>query len=202
MKARKAGASITLALASMTVMTGCAHLRFWNHQPTAPPLQTGQGTIAKEQQKNQQPAPPSALPQPGAASETTPPELPPPQAPKVKKAVRPAPERHNTPDVNQAQTGPATPASPASSPIGKLTTGDSSDGNQKAKQQDTLTLIRQTEEGLNKLKTLSSSKDRTTAAQAHVFLRQAKLALSAGDTDGASTLATKARLLLDELTGH
>lgn len=193
---------IVLAMTSTALLAGCGHMRLWNRQPTAPPLATGKGTIAKEQQKAREPAPPSTLPQPAAASETTPPELPPLQRPKVKRVIRSLPEHHKTePDIAPPESAQAAPAPTDASPIGKLTTGDSSSGNQKAKQQDTLSLIQQTEEGLARLR-LSTARQKATAAQSRVFLEQAKQALSAGDTDGANTLATKARLLLDELTGH
>jgi ribosomal protein S20 len=38
-----------------------------------------------------------------------------------------------------------------------------------------------------------------TAAQIRTFLKQAEQAMDNGDMDGAHTLATKAKLLLDEL---
>lgn len=193
---------IVLAMTSASLLSGCGH-RLWNRQPTAPPLATGKGTIAREQQKATEPAPPSTLPQPAAASETTPPELPPLQRPRVKRVIRPLPEHHkNEPGTAQPENAQAAaPAPTDSTPIGKLTTGDSSSGNQKAKQQDTQSLIQQTEEGLDHLRP-STAKQKSTAAQTRVFLEQAKEALVAGDTDGANTLATKAKLLLDELTAH
>jgi hypothetical protein len=45
-----------------------------------------------------------------------------------------------------------------------------------------------------------SADEKVTVAQTRTFLSQAQKALDSGDADGAHTLATKARLLLDELT--
>jgi hypothetical protein len=84
------------------------------------------------------------------------------------------------------------------SPIGQLTTGDSAMG-EKAKR-ETADLIGGTEQGLNGIKRSLSTEEKVTAAQIRTFLKQAQQALDNGDTDGAHTLATKAKLLLDELT--
>jgi ribosomal protein S20 len=53
---------------------------------------------------------------------------------------------------------------------------------------------------LNGIKRPLSTDEQVTAAQIRTFLKEAQQALDAGDTDGAHTLATKAKLLLDELT--
>ena len=45
-----------------------------------------------------------------------------------------------------------------------------------------------------------STEEKATAAQIHNYLKQAQQALDNGDTDGAHLLATKAKVLLDELT--
>jgi hypothetical protein len=84
------------------------------------------------------------------------------------------------------------------SPIGQLTTGDSAMG-EKAKH-ETADLIGATEQGLSGIKRSLSTEEKVTAAQIRTFLKQAQQALDNGDTDGAHTLATKAKLLLDELT--
>ncbi len=84
------------------------------------------------------------------------------------------------------------------SPIGQLTTGDSALG-EKTKQ-ETADLINETQQGLNGIKRSLSTDEKTTAAQIRNYLKQAQQALDNGDTDGAHGLATKAKLLLDELT--
>jgi hypothetical protein len=87
---------------------------------------------------------------------------------------------------------------PAASPIGQLTTGDSAVG-EKTKH-ETADLIAETQQGLAGIKRSLSNEEKGTAAQIRTFLSQAEEALTNGDTDGAHTLATKAKLLLDELT--
>jgi hypothetical protein len=84
------------------------------------------------------------------------------------------------------------------SPIGQLTTGDSALGERT--KHETADLIGGTQQGLNGIKRSLSTDEQTTATQIRTFLRQAQQALDSGDTDGAHTLATKAKLLLDELT--
>jgi ribosomal protein S20 len=54
----------------------------------------------------------------------------------------------------------------------------------------------------NRLSNLSASKvrqERSQVSRIRNFRRQAQDALSSGDVEGAKTLATKARLLLDDL---
>lgn len=200
MSRKKADALMMLALTSAMALSGCWHLPRWTRQPPPPTLDTGRGVIETELRKLRQPPPPSTLPQPEAASNLTPPMLPPSRRSRVRLAERYIPGRRVQPETAQVQASPAAETPPASSPIGKLTAGDGR--SQKAKQEDTLTLIRRTSEGLSRLKNLSSARSRATAAQARVFLDQAKQAFAAGDNDGANTLATKARLLLDELAGQ
>jgi hypothetical protein len=86
----------------------------------------------------------------------------------------------------------------AGSPIGQLTTGDSALGERT--KHETTDLIGGTQQGLNGIKRSLSTDEQVTASQIRTFLKQAQQALDAGDTDGAHTLATKAKLLLDELT--
>ncbi len=65
---------------------------------------------------------------------------------------------------------------------------------------ETADLIASTQQGLNGIKRALSAEEKVTAAQIVTFLKQAQQALDNGDTDGGLTLATKAKLLLDELT--
>ena len=53
---------------------------------------------------------------------------------------------------------------------------------------------------MNGIKRPLSTDEKTTATQIRNYLKQAQQALDNGDTDGAHSLATKAKLLLDELT--
>ena len=86
----------------------------------------------------------------------------------------------------------------AASPIGQLTTGDVALGERT--KLETAELIGATQQGLNGIKRSLSAEEKVTALQIKTFLKEAQQALDSGDTDGAHTLATKAKLLLDELT--
>ena len=192
--------------------TGCfLHKTAPPPQAQAPPLQTGKGTLnqpatAQQQEKTDTPL---ASPLPPPSAQNVP--LPPPPPKKVRH--KPKPPAAKPPDT--AQTPPASASSGAQasaqatppeapgtvatpSPIGQLTTGDSAMG-EKAKR-ETADLIGSTDQGLNGIKRSLSTEEKVTAAQIRTFLKQAQQALDNGDTDGAHTLATKAKLLLDELT--
>ena len=101
------------------------------------------------------------------------------------------------PPVTQASV--AVPGAPAAaSPIGDLTTGSAADAAQTSHQAEDL--IRTTREGVQGIKRPLSSDEKKTVAEIWAFLDRAQQALKNGDTDGANGLATKAKLLLDELT--
>lgn len=86
----------------------------------------------------------------------------------------------------------------AVSPIGQLSSGEGGVGSQKRR--ETSDMINNTEQGLNNIKRSLSSTEQETATQIRAYLKQAKKALTVDDLDGASTLATKAKVLLEELT--
>ncbi len=85
----------------------------------------------------------------------------------------------------------------AASPIGELTPADTPEQAQKGK--DTGDLINKTEDGLNSIKRPLSTQEQETVNQIKAFLTKAKTALTNQDFDGAYVLATKAKVLLDEL---
>ncbi len=215
MRAANLCSSLTLLL---LFCTGCLSHKSSSPPPQAqaPPLQTGKGTLNAPTTAQQQPKSdtPLASPLPPPSEQNVP--LPPPTPKKVKHkpkppAAKPA-DTAQTPAAAAASQSPATgsqasaqatpPPAPATvgtpSPIGQLTTGDSAMG-EKAKR-ETADLIGGTEQGLNGIKRSLSTEEKVTAAQIRTFLKQAQQALDNGDTDGAHTLATKAKLLLDELT--
>ena len=215
MRAANLCSSLTLLL---FFCTGCLSHKSSSPPPQAqaPPLQTGKGTLNAPTTAQQQPKSdtPLASPLPPPSAQNVP--LPPPTPKKVKHkpkppAAKPA-DTAQTPAAAGASQSPATgsqasaqatpPPAPATvgtpSPIGQLTTGDSAMG-EKAKR-ETADLIGGTEQGLNGIKRSLSTEEKVTAAQIRTFLKQAQQALDNGDTDGAHTLATKAKLLLDELT--
>jgi hypothetical protein len=184
-------------------------------QAQAPPLQTGKGTLnppttAQQQPKTDTPLA-SPLPPPSAQNVPLPPPTPkkvkhkpkPPAAKPADTAQTPASGGASQSPVAGSQSAQATPPAALAtvgtpSPIGQLTTGDSAMG-EKAKR-ETADLIGGTEQGLNGIKRSLSTEEKVTATQIRTFLKQAQQALDNGDTDGAHTLATKAKLLLDELT--
>jgi hypothetical protein len=214
MRAANLCSSLTLLL---FFCTGCSfHKSSPPPQAQAPPLQTGKGTLNAPTTAQQQPKSDTPLdsPLPPPSAQNVP--LPPPTPKKVKHkpkppAVKPA-DTAQTPAASGASQSPAAgsqasaqatpPPAPATvgtpSPIGQLTTGDSAMG-EKAKR-ETADLIGGTEQGLSGIKRSLSTEEKVTAAQIRTFLKQAQQALDNGDTDGAHTLATKAKLLLDELT--
>ena len=61
-------------------------------------------------------------------------------------------------------------------------------------------IIVSVERGLNSINRNLDDSESKTADHIREFLKQARAALSAGDMDGARTLAAKAKVLLDDLT--
>jgi hypothetical protein len=195
--------------------TGCSHKTpVTSQQAQAPPLQTGKGTLEppKTTQQAEKTETPLASPLPPPSSQSVP--LPPPTPKKVRKPKKPKPA--DSPpaagtapaaaQTNQAGAGPANaqvtappqlqPAA-SNSAIGQLTTGDSASG-EKTKH-ETADLIGATQQGLSAIKRSLSNDEKTVEGQIHNYLRQAQQALENGDADGAHLLATKAKVLLDEL---
>jgi hypothetical protein len=206
------GANLCVSLLLLALgTTGCSHKAASPpQQAQAPPLQTGKGTLpppdtTQQQEKSETPLA-SPLPPPSAQSVP----LPPPTPKKVRKKPKPAPSKSTdttqtagaTPLANAAtaQATPQTVSAPggSGSPIGQLTTGDSALGERT--KHETADLIGGTQQGLNGIKRSLSTDEQVTASQIRTFLKQAQQELDSGDTDGAHTLATKAKLLLDELT--
>ncbi|MGC1363503.1 MAG: hypothetical protein WA400_13155 [Silvibacterium sp.] len=167
------------------------------------------------------------LPVSTLAKDTPPPQLPPPKAPKIappatESTPPPAPPKpHKTnhhkpkaaPEPTPAEQPPAkdqTASQPAAtteqastapasdvSPIGQLSAaGESTDTPARLRILDE---INSTETGLNNIKRALSSDEQTTAAQIRTYLAKAKEAMQQEDLDGAHTLVTKAKVLLDEL---
>jgi hypothetical protein len=196
--------------------TGCSHKNpVTPQQAQAPPLQTGKGTLEppKTTQQAEKTDTPLASPLPPPSAQSVP--LPPPTPKKVRKPKKPKP----------ADSPPATAGAPAASPnsqagaasttaqvtppaqlqpaavsnsaIGKLTTGDSASGERT--KHETSDLIGATQQGLIAIKRALSNEEKATEGQIHNYLKQAQQALDNGDADGAHLLATKAKVLLDEL---
>jgi hypothetical protein len=112
-----------------------------------------------------------------------------------------------TPDTNPppaegqiAKVTAPTPKGDTAAPtsIGQLTAAPSPESG--GSRQQATDLIDATQRGVNSLHNLNGDQTKTVA-QIRSFLDQAERALHNGDLDGAQTLATKAKTLLNELTG-
>lgn len=112
--------------------------------------------------------------------------------PQAQPSAAPAKEQ-NTTEI-ATNNPPATDASP----IGPLSEAGS--GMTSPRRNQILDEIKATEKGLNDIKRPLSSDEQTTATQIRTFISKAKDALGQEDLEGADTLVTKAKVLLDELT--
>lgn len=89
---------------------------------------------------------------------------------------------------------PTTP--PEADPIGSLSLGG--EASPRA-QQEASEMIASIEQRLGALPSSKARQERSQVSRIRNFRRQAQEALNSGDVEGAKTLATKARLLLDDL---
>ncbi len=193
---------IAVVFGLVCVTSGCGH------KTKATPPQAAQAPIASPAEVAKGTPPPQLPPakpldvKPPAAD---PPQEPPPPAPhKTKRKTKPqeaAPEKDSTAAQGTSQQASAGEP-PEMSPIGQLSSTGTSNGTPSRHQiQD---LIDTTQNGLNALtvtlKRDLTAEEKVTAAQIRTFLDKAKQALSQDDLDGANTLATKAKVLMDELT--
>ena len=110
---------------------------------------------------------------------------------------RPQPPRRRPAPAPPTQTAAATPA-PAPMDLGNLTTGGESTNTALLQQTDDL-LKAQTRR-LNAIPTATIALHTQQVEQARLFLKQASDAWAKQDIEGARTLATKAKVLLDEVT--
>jgi hypothetical protein len=91
---------------------------------------------------------------------------------------------------------PADTSVPEESPIGELSAGG--DSNPQT-QQDAKDLIATSEHRLTSYSPAAAHQQLAQLRKVRYFLKQARQALSSGDAEGARTLGTKAKLLLDDL---
>ncbi len=110
--------------------------------------------------------------------------------PKLEPRPRP---RRRRPAVVKPPEETATPDTGVSA-LGQLSSGDPGD-----LRLQTQNSINSTERGLKNIRRNLSSQDQRIIEHIQEFLKQAKKALDAGDVDGASTLANKAKVLLAEV---
>ncbi len=115
--------------------------------------------------------------------------------PQLPRVPRP---RYRPPPATPAQTAAIAPPPPAPPvDLGQLTTGGESDNS--ALRQQTEDLIRGQERRLAIMPAATAALHSQQVEQARLFLRQAEEAWKKLDLEGARTLATKAKLLLDEI---
>jgi hypothetical protein len=174
-------------------LAGCRH----KTKVTPPPAAQAPVLPVSQSTKNLPPPkmPPPELPAVGPASPaTTPPKPKPHKSPRHRiKHTESAP----APAKNQEPTAASNGATDMT-PIGQITEAGGSTNTPRRNQ--ILDEINSTEKGLNDIKRTLSKDEQTTAAQIRTFLAKARDALNQEDLDGAHTLVTKAKVLLDELT--
>jgi hypothetical protein len=131
--------------------------------------------------------------------EVTPEKLPP--EPTAAAAAKPKRERKKkvvavvTPPAPPVQTASVEP-SPEVAAIGALTAGGEASPQTK---QEAADLIASIEKRLNALPAQTTDDQKAQISKVKNFWRDAQAALKTGDAEGAKTLATKAKLLLDDL---
>jgi hypothetical protein len=185
------------------VMLLCVAVAGCHHQPQAPPLpqraQTPSIYLPPPPQPN---LPPMVAPPPPAVTEVEPGDLP---RVKQKKHVRkPAPQMakpEDTPPPAASQPPAAAAAdtgvSSATAALGALAPGGTSSPQQ---QQAVAHHISAVSRRILELPLQHTDAQRKQVSQARQFLKQADDALKTGDAEGADNLATKAGLLLDDLS--
>jgi len=122
-----------------------------------------------------------------------------PPTPIAASATHPHRERRR-PVVKAAVTPPASsetdPEAAETAAIGALSTGGDSS---PRSQQEAAEMIASIEKRLNGLGAMISEDQKAQISKVRNFQKQAQDALSSGDVEGAKTLATKAKLLLDDI---
>jgi hypothetical protein len=189
-------------LLPLFLLSACMHKnQVQNQTPLAPPIDDGPVTAPSSAPQN---LPPPVVSQPQPQQPTTAQNQDQPKpAPKHKKpAAKPASttsaaqtadksDKPSTPPANQQ----ASSGTPEVSAIGQLSSGEPAD-----LRTDTVNLLNNTEHSLKTLNRKLTDQEEKTSAQITEYIKQARAALASNDLDGAHTLATKAKLLLNELT--
>jgi len=118
---------------------------------------------------------------------------------KPKKRVKrqqTAPVATATPPAAPADSAPAPSAPPAT--LGALAPGGGSADPKQ--QQEVMAKIGAVEKRINDLPAATADREQKQIAKVRQFLKEASDALKGGDAEGAGILATKADLLMDDLT--
>lgn len=112
-------------------------------------------------------------------------------APALPATPAPAKEQNTTEVAVNNPTTDASPIGPLSEPGANVAS---------PRRNQILDEINSTEKGLTDIKRPLTQEEQTTATQIRTFITKAREALNQEDLDGAHTLVTKAKVLLDELT--
>ena len=180
---------VALTCALSLGLSGC------RHKPVAPPLPAIAQPVDLEtppppDKPQMVEAPPVKLPPPPTAAAASKPKRERRKSTKTAPAAAPA-----TPTVQVASAETPSP-SPEDTAIGALSSGG--DSSPRA-QQEAADLIASIEKRLNALPAQKVEAEKAQISKIKNFQRQAQDALTTGDAEGAKTLATKAKLLLDDL---
>ena len=188
------------------ILSACAHKNQAVNQPAlAPPIEDTPLPAPSNAPKD---LPPTVVsnPQPTPSTASTQTQAPPKPVPKHKKP-KPAPaQAAASANSTQSPSDPAKLAPPLTtqeasnggtevSAIGKLSSGEPAD-----LRTQTVNSLTSTENSLKAITRPLNDQQEKTAAQIRAYLKEAHAALDSNDLDGARTLATKAKLLLNELT--
>lgn len=111
---------------------------------------------------------------------------------KLKRVKKKAAPKVVAPEPVQMASAP----SPEETAIGALTAGGEASPQTK---QEAADLIASIEKRLNALPAAKAEEQKAQVSKVKNFLKDAQDALKSGDAEGAKTLATKAKLLLDDL---
>ncbi len=184
-------ASFVFAAVACLAVTGCHKRVRVPAMPPAPPPAIQTVTIPPPTHHTEE------LPKP--------PEAPAPVAVEPPPAQKPRPRRPKKPVTRPTETAVAvTPALPGAaaatadpSPIGELTTGGEA-GTQG--RQETETLLGAVQKRLEQLSDVIKNAHQEQVERVRLFVKRAQEAWKSGDVEGARTLATKANVLLDDIS--
>ena len=178
---------IALGVCLLCGLSGCRHK---TQLAPLPVIQTQVDLLNIPEQDNLpllEPTPVNTLPEPTAAAATK-------LKRERKKTVKTAPVAG--PSVPPAPATASVEPSPEVTAIGALTAGGET--NPQAKQ-EAADLIASIEKRLNAFTAQTTDDQKAQISKVRNFWRDAQAALKSGDAEGAKTLATKAKLLLDDL---
>jgi ribosomal protein S20 len=116
--------------------------------------------------------------------------------PKRGEKKKPAPKVVAPEPAQVASVAPPAPVSAEETAIGSLTAGGEASPQTK---QEAADLIASIEKRLNALPAQQTDEQKAQVSKVKNFLKDSQEALKSGDAEGAKTLATKAKLLLDDL---